>query len=282
MLDCVIDHTLVARYNDIADVRATIAPHSDDLAAIILEPALHNAPSIMPGPGFLEELRAVCDEIGALLIFDETITGFRHGLGGYQAIAGVVPDLTTLGKALANGFPVAAVCGRRDFMQHFNTAHGGEVFFAGTYNGHAAGTAAALATIEHLEDAAIYEHVYALGERMRSGIREIVRRSGVPAVVSGHGSLFALSFMEPPLETYDDALRADLGLALAYRQALLERGIFMMPPHSGRDHISASHTASDVDLTLHAIEEALAVALSRRRRESATHATSRRAAREFR
>lgn len=257
ILDCVLDETLVARYNDVADVAEVVAPHLEDLAGVILEPVLHNAPAIMPRPGFLESLRDLCDRTGAVLIFDETITGFRHALGGYQSLCGVTPDITTLGKAIANGFPLAAVCGRRDLMQRFNTTSDGDVFFAGTYNGYSAGTAAANATIAQLESAETYAHMYGLGERMRVGLREVTARLGVPAVVSGHGSLFALSFMQPPLETYEDALRADTHLASAYRQELLMRGILMMPHHSGRDHISASHSSEDVDLTLEAVEEAL-------------------------
>jgi len=268
MLDCAVDNTLVARYNDVDDVRAQASRHGEDLAAVILEPVLHNAPAILPNPGFLQAVRAIADDVGAVLIFDEIVTGFRHAIGGYQASCGVLPDLTAIGKALGNGFPIAAVCGRYDLMQHYNTTAAGDVFFAGTYNGHAAGTAAALATIQELEDDSLYDHVYRLGDRMRSGLREILARCGIPGVVSGHGSLFALSFMEPPLSTYEDALRADLDLALAYRRDLLARGIFMMPPHSGRDHISAGHNSSQINLTLEAIEGALRTALDARARSS--------------
>ena len=113
---------------------------------MIVEPIVHNAASLLPRPGFLEGLRSLCDRAGALLVFDEVITGFRHHLGGYQAIAGVTPDLTTLGKALGNGFPIAAVAGRAEHMERFSTADGGDVWFAGTCNGNVPGVAAALAT----------------------------------------------------------------------------------------------------------------------------------------
>src|SRR3954454_8709509 len=135
MLDAAVDATLVCRYNDLEDVRATLERH--EVAAVILEPVAHNSPGILPQPGFLEGLRALCDESGALLIFDEVITGFRHHIGGYQALCGVMPDLTTLGKAIANGFPLAAVAGRRELMERFTTTERGDVHFGGTFNGNA-------------------------------------------------------------------------------------------------------------------------------------------------
>src|SRR3954449_4995405 len=112
MLEAAIDATLVCRYNDLDDVRATLDRHGEDVAAIIVEPVAHNSPGLLPRAGFLEGLRALCDDTGALLIFDEVITGFRHGLSGYQGLCGVLPDLTTMGKAIANGFPLAAIGGR--------------------------------------------------------------------------------------------------------------------------------------------------------------------------
>src|SRR3954470_12194327 len=116
MLEAAVDATLVCRFNDLDDVEATLAQHPEQVAAIIVEPVAHNSPGLLPLPGFLEGLRRVCDREGVVLIFDEVITGFRHGLGGYQAVSGVTPDLTTMGKAIANGFPLAAIGGRRDLM----------------------------------------------------------------------------------------------------------------------------------------------------------------------
>src|SRR3954465_10611162 len=121
ILEAAIDATLVCRYNDLDDVRATLERHGDEVAAIIVEPVAHNSPGLLPRPGFLEGLRALCDATGALLIFDEVITGFRHHIGGSQALCGVTPDLTTLGKAIANGFPLAAVGGRREYLERFTT-----------------------------------------------------------------------------------------------------------------------------------------------------------------
>jgi glutamate-1-semialdehyde 2,1-aminomutase len=260
MLAAAVDATLVCRFNDLEEVAATVRENA--VAAIIVEPVAHNAPGILPVPGFLEGLRALCDREGVVLIFDEVITGFRHGLGGYQSICGVTPDLTTLGKAIANGFPLAAVCGRRELLERFTTRAEGDVHFGGTYNGNAVAVEAGRATIEQLEDGRVHERVFALGERMRAGLAEIARRAGVPAVVGGFGSLFVLCFMDGPLTSYEDVLRNDTALFMRYRRELIARGVFEMPESLGRSHISAAHTGDDIDRTLQIAEEALAAALA--------------------
>src|SRR3954449_6093191 len=135
MLDAAIDATLVCRFNDLEDVKQPLAATPEQIAAIVVEPVAHNSPGLLPRPGFLEGLRRLCEREGIVLIFDEVITGFRHGLGGYQAVCGVTPDLTTLGKAIANGFPLAAIAGRRELMERFSTNPDGDVHFGGTYNG---------------------------------------------------------------------------------------------------------------------------------------------------
>jgi glutamate-1-semialdehyde 2,1-aminomutase len=262
MLAAAVDATRVCRYNDLADVEAALT--GDCVAAVIIEPIGHNSPGILPQPGFLEGLRALCDREGTVLIFDEVITGFRHHIGGFQAICGVTPDLATMGKAIANGFPIAAVAGPRRLMERFNTNPAGDVHFGGTYNGNAVGVAAALATIEQLEDGRVHEHVFRLGERMRSGLRAIAAEAGVPAMVGGYGSLFVLCFMEGPMHSYDDALRNDDALFLRYRRELIARGVFEMPERLGRSHISAAHTDADVDVSLEAARDALRAALAHR------------------
>jgi glutamate-1-semialdehyde 2,1-aminomutase len=259
MLDAAVDATLVCRFNDLDDVRDTLEHH--EVAAVIVEPFAHNSPGLLPRDGFLAGLRSLCDEYGALLIFDEVITGFRHHIGGVQALTGVMPDLTTLGKAIANGFPLAAIGGRRAYMERFNTRPEGDVHFGGTYNGNAIAVEAGLATIEQLEDGRVHEHVFALGERMREGLAEVAHRVGVPAVAAGFGSLFVLCFMEGPLDTYEDVLRNDTALFGRYRRELVARGIFEMPESLGRSHISAAHTEDDVDRSLQAAEEALRAAV---------------------
>ncbi len=262
MLESAIDSTEVCRFNDLDELREIFARSGAEIAAVILEPVAHNMPGVLPRPGFLEGLREICDQAGSLLIFDEVITGFRHALGGYQAISGVLPDLTTLGKGLGNGFPVAAVAGRRRFMERFNTTRDGDVHFGGTYNGNAVAATAGLATIEVLEREPVHEHIFALGERMRQGLEEMTKRVGVPATALGFGSLFVLCFMEGPVTSYEDVLRNDDGLLLRYRRELVRRGVFEMPESVGRSHISFAHTEEDVDRSLEVAEEALKAALA--------------------
>jgi glutamate-1-semialdehyde 2,1-aminomutase len=263
MLDAAVDATLVCRYNDLEDVERAFAAHPEQIAAVILEPVAHNSPGILPEPGFLEGLRSLCDREGALLVFDEVITGFRHALGGYQALCGVTPDLTTMGKAIANGFPIAAIGGPRRYLERYTTTATGDVHFGGTYNGNAPSVAAAIATIDALEDGSVHERVFALGERMRTGLAAIAEAAGVPAVAAGFGSLFVLCFMEGPLRSYEDVLRNDTELFLRYRRELVARGVFEMPESLGRSHISAAHTGDDVDRSLETAEAALAAALAR-------------------
>jgi glutamate-1-semialdehyde 2,1-aminomutase len=263
MLPAAVDATLVCRYNDLEDTRATLEANSGEVAAVVVEPIAHNSPSILPDDGFLEGLRELCHEHGALLVFDEVITGVRHHLGGYQAICGVLPDLTCMGKALGNGYPVAAVLGPAHRLERFNTTASGDVTFAGTTNGSGVAMAAAAATLTELESGALHEHVFALGERMRSGLRRVAEELGVPVVVSGYGSLYVMLFMEGPLHSYDDVQRNDHELFVAYRKELVRRGVFEMPENIGRNHISCSHTEADIDRSLEIAAEALRTVLDR-------------------
>lgn len=265
MLDAAVDATLVCRYNDLEDVEATLKANPEQVAAIIVEPIAHNAPGILPKPGFLEGLRKLCDREGVLLIFDEVITGFRHHLGGYQSAVGVSPDLSVFGKAIANGFTTAVLGGKRRYMERFNTTPGGDVVWAGTYNGNTVGVAAALATIEQLEDGAVHEHIFRLGERLRTGLIEVANGMGVPATACGYGSLFVLCFMEGPVDSYDDILRNDADLFVAFRRELIARGVLEVPDNKNtRSHVSYSHTDDDVDRTLEVAHEALRAALDGR------------------
>lgn len=263
MLPEAVDSTLVCRFNDLEDVRSAFATHGEDIAAVIVEPIAHNSPSILPAEGFLEGLRAVCDQHGAVLIFDEVITGIRHHLGGFQSIADVTPDVTCLAKALGNGFPIAAVAGAARLLDRFNTTAIGDVTFAGTYNGGGVPVAAALATIETIEQEPVHRHVFALGDRMREGLRELAAEKGVAAIVSGYGSLYVMLFMDGELRSYDDVQRNDHELFVGYRRELVRRGVFEMPENIGRNHISYSHTEADIDFSLEVAREALGAALDR-------------------
>jgi glutamate-1-semialdehyde 2,1-aminomutase len=269
MLEAAVEATVVCRYNDLHGVEETFGAYPGEIAAVIVEPISHNGPGVMPKLGFLEGLRQLCDREGTLLIFDEVITGFRHGLGGYQALAQVTPDITTLGKALANGFPIAAVGGRRDLMKRFNTTPHGDVFYAGTFAGNAVAATAALATIEVLETEPVHEHIFRLGNRMRIGLTELAQALGVPATAGGFGSVFHFIFAEGPIESYADVRHNDVELFLEYRRQLIARGIFEMSDVDGmRSHVSYSHTDIDIDRTLEVSGESLRSALARRRSPS--------------
>jgi glutamate-1-semialdehyde 2,1-aminomutase len=176
-------------------------------------------------------------------------------------VAGVTPDVSTFGKALGNGFPIAAVAGRAEHMERFSTTEHGDVWFAGTCNGNVPGVAAALAVIDILERGGVHDHIFRLGDRMRAGLREVADRCGVPATVNGFGSVFVLCFMDGPLETFEDTTRNDAPLFVRYRRELARRGVFEMPENLGRSHVMYSHSDADVDLTLEAAEAALTAAL---------------------
>ena len=221
-----------------------------------------SAPSCRPG--FLERLRALATKNGTVLVFDEVITGFRHDVGGFQTIAGVTPDLTTLGKAMGNGWPISALGGRAELMELFSTTPGQPALFAGTFNGHPPTAAAAVATIDKLRQEPVHEHVFALGERAREGLRELYARLGVPAVVAGYGSVFVTYFLDGPVGSYDDLLANDIDLFVGYRRELMADGIFELPLNLKRSHFSYAHSDDDVDRLLEGTERAVAAVLERR------------------
>jgi glutamate-1-semialdehyde 2,1-aminomutase len=220
----------------------------------------HNIGCVLPTAEFLQTLREVTEQFGCLLIFDEVVTGFRHDLGGYQKIAGVTPDLTTFAKAMANGYPIAALVGKQEYMDRFGP--NGGVFFAGTYNGHPVSVAASLATIRELEDGTVHKHSAHLAESAATGIQEIAEEQGVPMTVARFGSVFVPYFMEGPVESYTDLLRNHTAADVAFRTAMCERGIFMLPTALKRNHVSAAHTSGDIDRTLEAAREALRIVRS--------------------
>ena len=258
----VVENTLICEFNNVDQFEDLVRAHRGEIAAVILEPVPHNIGCVMPEMAFLNGLREITRREGIVLIFDEVITGFRHGLGGYQGVCGVTPDLTVIAKAMANGFPIAAVGGRADLMDAYDTRAGGNVFFAGTYNGHTLGCAAALATIEVLSKPESYEHTYRLGERVRKGLEEICQRHGVAATSAGFGSVFVLYFMEGPIRNYTDLLQNDGQRFVEYRRRMIECGIFMLPTNLKRNHVSLSHTEQDIDRTLEASEHVIRAMVS--------------------
>src|SRR5690606_33382472 len=252
-----LDSTLIAEFNDLDSVRALYERHPDRIAAVIMEPIPHNVGALVPTQEFVEGLRALTAEQGSLLIFDEVITGFRHALGGYQQVCGVLPDLTTFGKAMGNGYPIAGLAGPRHLMERFNSA-GGDVLLAGTFNGNPVSSAAAIATITYLRDHPdFYERTHALGDRMRSGLDGICAELGIPGTAAGFGGIFSLYFAEAPIRGYRDLMRNNDAAYVAFHRRMTDRGFLMLPLALKRNHISGAHTAEDVDRTLEAARDVL-------------------------
>ncbi|WP_207947021.1 aspartate aminotransferase family protein [Actinomadura sp. 7K507] len=252
-----LESTLIAEFNDLDSVRALYEAHPDRIAAVIMEPIPHNVGALVPAPEFVEGLRTLTTEHGSLLIFDEVITGFRHALGGYQQICGVMPDLTTFGKAMGNGYPIGGLAGPRHLMEHFNSA-GGDVLLAGTFNGNPVSSTAAIATITYLRDHPdFYERTHALGDRMRAGLTGICAELGVAATAAGFGGVFALYFTESPIRGYRDLMRNNNDAYVAFHRRMTDRGFLMLPLTLKRNHVSAAHTPADIDRTLEAARDVL-------------------------
>jgi glutamate-1-semialdehyde 2,1-aminomutase len=248
----------IARYNDLDSVDRAVAGREDSLAAIVVEPVCANMGLVWPESGFLEGLRARADACGALLIFDEIISWPRLGMSGAQGLLGVVPDLTTVGKILGVGFPIAAFGGRDDVMEML--APHGPVFTGGTHAGNPFSVAVAHRVFDLLETRSDYfAHVRILAERLAGGIRAVFQRRSLPYAVVQRESIVDFKFRPgPPNRNYDDALAADASLYAAYYHAMRQRRVLLPPSQNEVMFLSTAHTARDVDETLIAIDQAVA------------------------
>jgi len=250
-------------FNDLASVRHVCETH--EIACLITEPILQNIGVVHPEPGYLAGLRALADEFGFVLIFDEVKTGFRHAIGGYSSLSGVTPDLALFGKALANGYPIAAIAGRAGLMDYFvHPDDSKRVLLAGTYNAHPVPTAAAIATIERLaaNDGDVYRHGDALGARFQSGAGKILRELGITATVARQGSAACIYFMDhQPKDWHDLAANHRFDFDAAMRMQLIDRGVYFFPTPTKQCSISAAHTEADIDATLEALRDSLSVLL---------------------
>jgi glutamate-1-semialdehyde 2,1-aminomutase len=253
------EDTLAVPFNDLE--AAEKVARREKLACIILEPVMGAAGFIAPEPGYLDGLRELCDDTGALLIFDEVITGFRLGMGGAQGRYGVTPDLTILGKIIGGGFPAGAFCGPEEIMERLDhvkypkpeerSAHGG------TFTGNPVSAIAGAVTLETLEDGSVHRHIDGLGKMVRDGLNDIFSGSDLPASVTGVGSLFGVHFMpEPPRSAGDTAL-SNLDATRAYFNYMLSHGIVYLSPTMSHSLLSGAHTAEDIEEYLTATEEFL-------------------------
>ncbi len=252
MPEGVADRVHVLNFNDLDAVEWAFQTYP--VACLITEPILQNIGIVKPVPGYLAGLRELCDRYGVVFVLDEVKTGFRHALGGYQSIAGVKPDLSVFGKAIANGYPLGAIGGRADIMNLFNDPDPAKrVLIAGTYNGHPLPMAAAIGTMEKLirENDTLYARLDALGERMERGLTELFLRHGITATVARQGSAFCAYFMDhAPRDWHDIATYHDMDCDLCYRRALIARGVYHFPLPTKQGSISAAHTEADIDETL--------------------------------
>jgi glutamate-1-semialdehyde 2,1-aminomutase len=253
---------VVCQWNDVPGVEAAFNNHATEISAVICEPMLCNSGCIPPHDGFLEFLRHITQQYGALLIFDEVITGFRLDLGGAQAFYKVIPDLATFGKALGGGVALSVLAGRDKFMSWIAD---GRVIHAGTLNGNPLALAATRVTLTVLSEGAdvIYKGLFERGAMLRYGLQSLLRSNGYTVVTNGTGPVFQLSFMDQPARNYRDTLEADTSLYSDFALSMLDEGILLLP--DGRWYLSAAHSTADVELTLAAAHRVLArVSESRR------------------
>jgi len=242
--------TLVARYNDLDSVRALFETHAEGIATVIVEPVAGNMGLVPPVSGFLEGLRTLTRNAGALLLFDEVMTGFRVHPGGAQARYGVTPDLTTLGKVIGGGLPVGAYGGRREIMEM--VAPSGPVYQAGTLSGNPLAMAAGIATLEVLRDPSVWDRLEHAGTRLVSGLDAAARAAGVPLQCARVGTMFGFFFADAPVTDWGSAKCSDTRRFGAFHRAMLERGVYFAPSQFEAAFLSIAHRDAEIDRTIEA------------------------------
>lgn len=249
----------VVNFNDLESISYIIKRFP--VACIILEPILQNIGIVKPQEGYLQGLRKLADENGFLLIFDEVKTGFRHALGGYQSICGVIPDLSTFGKAVANGYPMGVIGGKKKYMDYFVHQNPEKrVLIAGTFNAHPITNVAAIATLKKLlsEEFKVYEHVEKLGDFMEEGLKDILSNQDFPFYIAREKSAFCVYFMDHAPQDFHDILsNHDFSFDKEYRLSLIQRGIFNFPLPIKQGSISYAHTVEDIEETLYKTKEVI-------------------------
>ncbi len=254
----VVRDTLVAPYNDLAAVEAVLAAHPKRVAAVLVEPVAGNMGVVPPAADFLQGLRRLCDAAGALLLFDEVMTGFRVARGGAGARYGVRPDLVTLGKVIGGGLPVGAYAGRADLMDQVSPV--GPVYQAGTLSGNPLAMAAGLATLDALAEPGAYERLETAGARLEAGLADAIAATGAAARVQRVGSMLALFFTPGPVTDYASARASDTAAFGRFFHGMLERGIALPPSQFEAWFVSLAHNEAALDRTIEAARGALEAA----------------------
>jgi glutamate-1-semialdehyde 2,1-aminomutase len=248
-------HTIVLPFNDTAAVRAAFAANPNQIAGIIVEPVPGNAGLYLPKPGYLESLRELTAAHGALLIFDEVMTGFRLALGGAQERFGLKPDLSCFGKIIGGGLPVGAFGGRADIMDCL--APDGPVYQAGTLSGNPLAMAAGLAALEELSAPDVYVRLEQTGAALEAGMKEAARSANIPVRFNRIGSMFCAYFTDQPVHNLADALHSDRARFAKYFHAMLEEGVYIAPSQFEAGFLSLAHTPADIETTIRAARKAL-------------------------
>ena len=248
-------NTLTAPYNDLEAVKALFAENPDQIAGVILEPVVGNAGFITPDGGFFEGLREITQEHGALLVFDEVMTGFRIAYGGAQEKFGVTPDLTTLGKVIGGGLPVGAYGGRRDIMSMIAPA--GSVYQAGTLSGNPLAMTAGIKTLELLQKPGTYEYLDKVTKKLANGLLQIAKETGHAACGGQISGMFGMFFTAGPVHNYEDAKKSDASKFSRFHRGMLERGVYLAPSQFEAGFTSLAHTDEDIDRTLAAAREVM-------------------------
>ena len=250
--------TILCPFNDADAVRAIFKNHPDQIAAVLLEPVAGNMGLVPPRPGYLEALREITDQHGAILVFDEVMTGFRLAYGGAQERFGITPDLTALGKIIGGGLPAAAYGASKKIMDHVSPA--GPVYQAGTLSGNPLAMAAGLTTLRLLRDEPPYTRLEALSARLEEGLDRAATDAGVPHVVQRVGSMLTLFFNPDPVWNYEDAKRSDTAFFGRFFWEMLSRGVYLPCSQYEAAFVSAAHTEDDIDATINAAGSALRAA----------------------
>jgi glutamate-1-semialdehyde 2,1-aminomutase len=253
--------TIVLPYNDVDAVRAAFAAEPTAIACVIVEPYVGNMGLVLPKPGYLAALRALCTEYGALLIFDEVMTGFRVAPGGVQEREGVLPDLTTLGKVIGGGLPVGAFGGRAEIMEKLSPL--GAIYQAGTLSGNPLAMAAGIATLKALRRPGAYERLDAAGARFTEGMDDLFGRYAIPHQSAHRGSMVGFFFTAEPVTDLTSAKTADTAFYAQFFHAMLDRGVYFAPSQFEAGFLSLAHDDAAIDETIRAAEDAVLALLAR-------------------